>query len=112
MLMMLAKGASIISIIGAPFLHFWPPMRPMTPHFSAVPQEGPWPAGGVSGIGATPYPALSSWCRVEPVSRASSLQTFQNRFKIRVRSPWHQGFSKDFGGPKKFQNLHHEHGPF
>ena len=24
MLMMLAKGASIISIIGGPFLHFWP----------------------------------------------------------------------------------------
>ena len=32
MLMMLAKGASIISIIGGPFLHFWPPMHPMTPH--------------------------------------------------------------------------------
>ena len=30
--MMLAKGASIISIIGGPFLHYWPPMRPMTPH--------------------------------------------------------------------------------
>ena len=26
--MMLAKGASIISIIGGPFLHFWPPMHP------------------------------------------------------------------------------------
>ena len=31
--MMLAKGASIISIIGGPFLHFWPPMHPMTPHW-------------------------------------------------------------------------------
>ncbi len=29
MLMMLAKGASIISIIGGPFLHFGPPSRPM-----------------------------------------------------------------------------------
>ena len=26
------QGASIITIIGGPFLHVWPPMHPMTPH--------------------------------------------------------------------------------
>ena len=25
-------GQDIISIIGGLFLHFWPPLRPMTPH--------------------------------------------------------------------------------
>ena len=41
MLMMLAKGASIISIIEGPFLHVWPPMRPMTPHLLVVSQPHP-----------------------------------------------------------------------
>ena len=45
MLMMLAKGASIISIIEGPFLHVWPPMRPMTPHLPVVSQ--PYPKRGL-----------------------------------------------------------------
>ena len=45
MLMMLAKGASIISIIEGPFLHVWPPMRPMTPHLLVVSQ--PYPKRGL-----------------------------------------------------------------
>ena len=45
--MMLAKGASIISIIGGPFLHFWPPMRPMTPHWgkSFLTRNSLWASG-------------------------------------------------------------------
>ena len=45
--MMLAKGASIISIIGGPFLHFRPPMRPMTPHWrkSFLTRNSLWASG-------------------------------------------------------------------
>ena len=43
MLMMLAKGASIISIIGVPFLQFWSPMHSVT--LDGVRFSQPYPKG-------------------------------------------------------------------